>query len=92
MSSFVTSILPVVPNTDSSLSSKVIPTYSEITVDPVRIAISFRIALRLSPNDGALTAQTCNPPWILFTIKFVNGSVSISSAIINNGLFFFSAY
>ncbi|HRI35296.1 MAG TPA: hypothetical protein PLD02_16220 [Saprospiraceae bacterium] len=44
-----------------------------MTVDPVKTAMSLRIAFLLSPNDGALTAHTCTPAWSLFTIKFVNG-------------------
>jgi hypothetical protein len=56
-----------------SESSNVTPIYSEITVDPVNTARSFNMAFLLSPNDGALTAQTCTPAWSLLTIKFVNG-------------------
>jgi hypothetical protein len=44
-----------------SESSNVTPIYSEITVDPVNTARSFNMAFLLSPNDGALTAQTCTP-------------------------------
>ena len=50
--------LAAVPKMVKSESSRVTPISSEITVDPVKTAISFNIALRLSPNDGALTAQT----------------------------------
>jgi hypothetical protein len=50
------------------------------------------MAFLLSPKDGALTAQTCNPACILLTIKLASGSLSMSSAIINNGLFFYIAY
>ncbi len=63
-----------------------------MTVAPVKTARSFKIAFLLSPNDGALTAHTWRPAWTLFTIKLVNGSLSISSAIINKGLFFYKAY
>lgn len=52
------SIFPAVPRIDGSESSRVIPRSSEITVEPVNTAISLRIAFLLSPNDGALTAQT----------------------------------
>jgi hypothetical protein len=58
VSYFVISIFPAVPKTVKSLSSKLTPTYSEITVDPVNIARSFKIAFLLSPKEGALTAQT----------------------------------
>lgn len=68
------------------------PTSYEMTVEPVKMAISFKIAFLLSPKDGAFTAQICNPAWILFTIKLARGSLSTSSAIINNGLFFYIAY
>jgi hypothetical protein len=56
------------------------------------IAISFRVALRESPNEGALTAQTCMPALILFTIRLVKGSLYTSSAMITKGLFFYTAY
>jgi hypothetical protein len=69
----------------------VTPTSSEMTVEPVKMAISFNMAFLLSPKDGALTAHTCNPAWILFTIKLARGSLSISSAIIKRGLFFYIA-
>lgn len=58
MSSLVISNFPQVPKIDSSESSNVMPTSSEMTVEPVSVAISFKIAFLLSPNDGALTAQT----------------------------------
>lgn len=64
---------PQVPKIVWSESSKLTPIYSDITVDPVRQAISLRIAFLLSPNDGALTAHTWTPAWSLLTIRFVKG-------------------
>ena len=58
---------------------------SEITVPPVRIAISSNIALRRSPKPGALTAATFRLPRILFTTKVANASPSTSSAMIMIG-------
>ena len=66
--------------------SSLIPRSSEITCPPVKIAISSSIAFLLSPNPGALTAQTFNPPLNLFTTKVARASPSTSSAIINKGL------
>ena len=88
VSSLVTYIFPQVPKIETSESSKVTPMSSEITVDPVRTAISLRIAFLLSPNEGALMAQTWTDAWSLLTIIFVSGSLSTSSAIITKGLFF----
>ena len=51
------------------------------------IAISCRIDVFSSPNDGALTAATDIVPLTLFTISPANASLATSSAIINNGLF-----
>ena len=87
----VTSILPDVPRTDSSLSSKVTPTSSEMTVAPVRMAMSLRIAFLLSPKEGALTAATLILFWTLLRMRLVRGSLSMSSAMIRRGLFFWMA-
>ena len=48
---------------------------------PVRIAMSCSIALRRSPNPGALTATLVNVPRILFTTSVASASPSMSSAI-----------
>ena len=66
----------------ASLSSS--PSSSEITVPPVRIAISLSISFLLSPYPGALTATTLNVPLNLLTISVVSASPSTSSAIISN--------
>ncbi len=67
-----------------SLSSK--PSSSEITVPPVRIAISSSIAFLLSPKPGALTATQLNVPRSLFKTSVASASPSTSSAIISNFL------
>lgn len=71
--------------------SKVNPISSEITVPPVKMAISFNIAFLLSPKAGALTAQTFNPPLNLFKTKVAKASDSTSSQIINKGLYYYMA-
>ena len=62
------------------------PTSSEITVPPVRIAISSSIAFLLSPKPGALHAAAFTVPLRLFTTSVARASPSISSAIISSGL------
>ena len=75
-----------VPKCSSVAPSRSRPTSSEITVPPVRIAISSNIALRRSPKPGALQAETLTMPRRLLTTKVARASPSTSSAIINNGL------
>ena len=53
---------------------------------PVTIAISFSISFCESPKLGAFVATTLNVPLNLLTIRVVNASLSISSAMINKGL------
>ncbi len=74
------------PRSLSFTFSSLIPRSSEITCPPVRIAISSNIAFLLSPNPGALTATTFNPPLSLFTTKVAKASPSTSSDIIIKGL------
>ena len=66
--------------------SRVNPLSSEITVPPVKIAISSSIAFLLSPKPGALTAAILRDPLNLLTTNVARASPSISSAIINKGL------
>ena len=66
----------------ASLRSK--PISSEITLPPVRIAISSSIAFLLSPKPGALTATTSNVPLNLFTTSVDKASPSTSSAMIRS--------
>ena len=61
------------------------PLSSEITVPPVRIAISSNIAFLLSPNPGALTAAIFKEPLNLLTTKVARASPSTSSAITRRG-------
>ena len=75
-----------VPNISIVVFSKVKPLSSEITVPPVKIAISSSIAFLLSPNPGALTAAIFNEPLSLFTTRVARASPSMSSAIIRSGL------
>lgn len=57
VSSLDTIIFLQVPKTVGSDFSKDNPISSLITVPPVKMAISFKIAFLLSPKAGALTAQ-----------------------------------
>ena len=63
-----------------------------MTVDPVKIAISFNMAFLFSPKEGDFTTQTLSPALSLLTIKDVKGSDSISSAMIKRGRFFYKEY
>ena len=75
-----------VPSISKVAFSNLKPLSSEITVPPVKIAISSNISFLLSPKPGALTAAIFKDPLILFTTKVASASPSTSSAIINNGL------
>ena len=63
--------------------SKLKPTSSEITVPPVKVAMSSSMALRRSPKPGAFTAATFTMPRIVFTTNVANASPSTSSAMIS---------
>ena len=75
-----------VPSISIVVFSRVNPLSSEITVPPVKIAISSSIAFLLSPKPGALTAAILRDPLNLLTTNVARASPSISSAIINKGL------
>mmetsp|Transcript_26962 Transcript_26962/g.55201 ORF Transcript_26962/g.55201 Transcript_26962/m.55201 type:complete len:233 (+) Transcript_26962:570-1268(+) len=62
-------------------SSSFMPTSSETTVPPVRMARSCMVALRLSPKPGALTAQILMPARSLLTTRVARASDSTSSAM-----------
>ena len=62
------------------------PLSSEITVPPVKIAISSNIAFLRSPKPGAFTAAIFNAPLNLLTTKVAKASPSTSSAITSKGL------
>ena len=83
--SLPTSILFAWPKSSILIVSNFKPTSSEITVPPVRIAISSSIAFLLSPKPGALTATVFKMPRMLLTTKVARASPSISSAIIRRG-------
>ena len=74
------------PRSSNLTFSSLIPKSSEITLPPVKIAISSSMAFLLSPNPGAFTATTFRPPLNLFTTKVAKASPSTSSDIIINGL------
>ena len=73
------------PKSSTVAPSSESPTSSDITVPPVRMAISSSIAFLLSPNPGALQAAALTIPLKLFTTKVASASPSISSAMINKG-------
>lgn len=75
------------PSSEIETFSSFIPSSSDITVPPVRIAISRSISLRLSPKPGALTASTLRTPLSLLSIIVVSASHSIFSAIITRSFF-----
>ena len=64
-----------------------IPSSGVITMLPVRMARSCIIALRRSPNPGALSATTSRVPRSLFTTRVDSASPSTSSAIMVSGFF-----
>src|SRR6266851_10357958 len=74
------------PNMSRVTFSSLMPRSSLITWPPVRMAISSSIALRRSPNPGALTAATLRPPRSLLTTRVAKASPSTSSATSSNGL------
>ena len=82
--SLETTTFPAVPNCAKVASFNSKPKSSVMTWAPVNTAISSNIALRRSPNPGALTATTLNVPRNLFKTNVGNASPSTSSAIINN--------
>ncbi len=81
VSSLVTTTFLALPSRSSPTFSSFSPTSSLMTCPPVRVAMSWSIALRRSPNPGALTATTLNVPRILLTTSVASASPSTSSAI-----------
>mmetsp|Transcript_16446 Transcript_16446/g.31937 ORF Transcript_16446/g.31937 Transcript_16446/m.31937 type:complete len:249 (+) Transcript_16446:690-1436(+) len=73
------------PSMSSSAFSSLRPTSWEMTWPPVRMARSWRLALRFSPKPGALTAQTLRPPRSLLTTRVARASPSTSSATMRRG-------
>mmetsp|Transcript_109993 Transcript_109993/g.164555 ORF Transcript_109993/g.164555 Transcript_109993/m.164555 type:complete len:403 (+) Transcript_109993:227-1435(+) len=85
VSSLLTTTFFTEPRTEASALSSLRPRSSLISWAPVRIAMSCRFALRLSPKPGALTQTTLSPPRSLFTMKPASASLSTSSAITTSG-------
>ena len=74
------------PRSSTVAPSRFKPTSSEITVPPVRIAMSSNIAFLRSPKPGAFTAATLTIPLMLFTTNVASASPSTSSAMTKSGL------
>ena len=74
------------PSMSTVASFSSMPVSEEMTVPPVRIAISCSISLRRSPNPGALTETQVNVPRSLLTTSVLSASPSTSSAIISSFL------
>src|SRR6476469_8570770 len=81
VSSLVTTTLRARPSSSRPMLSSFRPTSSETTWPPVRIAMSWSIALRRSPKPGALMATDLNVPRILLTTSVASASPSTSSAM-----------
>ncbi len=80
------------PKCSSVAVSRSRPTSSEMTVPPVRMAISSNIALRRSPKPGALQAATLTMPRMLLTTNVASASPSTSSATITKGRLAFATF
>ena len=85
VSSLVATTRRALPRSSNVTESSLRPISSEITVPPVRIAMSRSISLRRSPKPGALTARTETVPRSLFTTSVARASPSMSSAMISIG-------
>src|SRR5665811_1638480 len=77
--SLVTTMRRAVPRSASMVESSLRPTSSLMTELPLRTARSCSIALRRSPNPGALTATTLRISRILLTTRVESASPSTSS-------------
>lgn len=75
------------PRCSSVVVSSLRPTSSEMTVPPVSSARSCRLALRLSPKPGALTAAILSPPRSLLRTSDASASDSTSSAMMTSERF-----
>ena len=85
VSSLVTVTLRALPIRSSVTFSSLRPTSSEMTWPPVRMAMSWSIALRRSPKPGALTEADLKVPRILLTTRVASASPSTSSATMASG-------
>ena len=93
----VVSSLPIeirlaLPRSLMSRLSILIPRSSVMNLPPVSTAMSSSIALRLSPNPGALTAAALSVPLMLLTTSVASASPSTSSAMISKGLPAFATF
>ena len=75
-----------VPRSSIVVVSSARPTSSEMTLPPVRTAMSSNIAFLLSPKPGALHAATFTIPRMLLTTNVARASPSTSSAMIIKAL------
>ncbi len=74
------------PRSSMVALSSLRPTSSLIKVPPVKMAMSWSMALRRSPKPGALTANTLTVPRSLLTTKVAKASPSISSEMMTRFL------
>ena len=86
VSSLVTTNLRACPSRSRVAFSSFRPTSSEMTWPPVRMAMSWSMALRRSPNPGAFTATDLKVPRILLTTSVARASPSTSSAMTTSAL------
>ena len=86
VSSLVTTMRRALPSTSRPTWSSLRPTSGVTTWAPVSVAMSWSMALRRSPNAGALTATDVNVPRILLTTSVDSASPSTSSAMMNSDL------
>ena len=86
VSSLVTTTLRARPSMSTVTFSSLRPTSSLMTVAPVRMAMSWIMALRRSPKPGALTATDGKVPRILLTTRVASASPSTSSAMMTRPL------
>mmetsp|Transcript_25125 Transcript_25125/g.39447 ORF Transcript_25125/g.39447 Transcript_25125/m.39447 type:complete len:243 (-) Transcript_25125:586-1314(-) len=85
VSSLETTAFFTLPRCWGSALSSFKPSSSLINCAPVRMAMSCKLALRLSPKPGAFTQQTLRPPRSLFTMNPARASLSTSSAMTIRG-------
>ena len=84
--SLVAIIFLAEPRLEISVSSSFIPLSSEMTVAPVRTAISSRISLRRSPKAGAFRTRELKTPLSLLRTRSERASPLTSSAIMTRSL------
>ena len=70
----------------SAAPSRVTPVYSLMNLPPVKTAMSWSTAFRLSPKDGDLTAHILRLFLSLLRMSPASISLSMSSAMMRRGL------